>query len=117
MIVNECWKINGTSNVVAGVALILLIAVLGPTAFLARSVQILVSLLQLQWILKKMEKLVENGAAPIVIANWKPVKHRTSFKDVETNGIVKSGSFNLYIMGAHCSKSSFFVQKFNFDFP
>ena len=93
MIVNECWKINGTSNVVAGVALILLIAVLGPTAFLARSVQI--SLLQLLWILKKMEKPVENGAAPIVIANWKPVKHRTSSKDVETNGIVKSGSFNL----------------------
>ena len=90
MIVNECWKINGTSNVVAGVALILLIAVLGPTAFLARSVQI-----SLLWILKKMEKPVENGAAPIVIANWKPVKHRTSSKDVETNGIVKSGSFNL----------------------
>ena len=42
-----------------------------------------------------MEKPVENGAAPIVIANWKPVKHRTSSKDVETNGIVKSGSFNL----------------------
>ena len=92
MIVNECWKINGTSNVVAGVALILLIAVLGPTAFLARSVQISLLLL---WILKKMEKPVENGAAPIVIANWKPVKRRTSFKDVETNGIVKSGSFNL----------------------
>ena len=101
MIVNECWKINGTSNVVAGVALILLIAVLGPTAFLARSVQILVSLLLLQWILKKMEKLVENGAAPIVIANWKPVKRRTSFKDVETNGIVKSGSFNLYPYEPH----------------
>ena len=68
---------------VAGVALIPLIAVLGPTAFLARSVQIPVSPLHSQ----KME----NGSAQIVIANWRQVRLKLSFNVVETNGIIKSG--------------------------
>ena len=76
---------------VAGVALILLIAVLGPTAFLARSVQILVSPRR-----RRMKKEEENGAAQIVIANWKEVRRRTSSRIVETNGIVKSGTFNSF---------------------
>lgn len=77
---------------VAGVALILLIAVLGPTAFLARSVQILVSPQRRR--MKTKEE--ENGAAQIVIANWKEVRRRTSSRIVETNGIVKSGTFNSF---------------------
>ena len=78
---------------VAGVALILLIAVLGPTAFLARSVQILVSPQRRRM---KKTKEEENGAAQIVIANWKEVRRRTSSRIVETNGIVKSGTFNSF---------------------